>query len=84
MLWEWISLQSNSVYNFSKGILHGVSNSTIGKTYKAHEDTLLKLSIKMNITANKSLTKNALADKIFKLGFANRRGYDLLGGKQGE
>jgi septum formation inhibitor-activating ATPase MinD len=23
----------------------------------------------------------ALADKIFKLGFANRRGYDLLGGK---
>ena len=26
----------------------------------------------------------ALADKIFKLGFANRRGYDLLGGKHDE
>ena len=55
-----------------------------GELTKHKKDTLLELSAKMNITANKSLTKNALADKIFKLGFANRRGYDLLGGKHGE
>ena len=55
-----------------------------GELTKHKKDILLELSIKMNITANKSLTKNALADKIFKLGFANRRGYDLLGGKHGE
>jgi len=56
----------------------------LGELTKHKKDILLELSIKMNITANKSLTKNALADKIFKLGFANRRGYDLLGGKHGE
>ncbi|MDO8745813.1 MAG: hypothetical protein Q7J76_11980, partial [Candidatus Brocadiaceae bacterium] len=55
-----------------------------GELAKHKKDTLLELSAKMNITANKKLTKNALADKIFKLGFANKRGYDLLGGKHGE
>ena len=56
----------------------------LGELTKHKKDVLLELSAKMNITANKSLTKNALADKIFKLGFANRRGYDLLGGKHDE
>ena len=51
---------------------------------KHKKDALLELSAKMNITANRKLTKDALADKIFKLGFANKRGYDLLGGKQNE
>ena len=65
--------------------LEGLSTDEIfGELTKHKKDVLLELSAKMNITANKSLTKNALADKIFKLGFANRRGYDLLGGKQGE
>lgn len=45
---------------------------------KQKKDTLLELSARMNIAANKKLTKDALADVIFKLGFANRRGYDLL------
>ena len=60
------------------------SEKIFGELTKHKKDTLLELSAKMNITANKSLTKNALADKIFKLGFANRRGYDLLSGKHGE
>jgi hypothetical protein len=47
---------------------------------KHKKDILLALSAKMNIPVNKKLTKNALADTIFKLGFANRRGYDLLKG----
>lgn len=47
---------------------------------KHKKDTLLELSSKMNISVNKKLTKNALADRIFKLGFANKRGYDLLKG----
>ena len=65
--------------------LEGLSTDEIfGELTKHKKDVLLELSAKMNITANKSLTKNALADKIFKLGFANRRGYDLLSGKHGE
>ena len=65
--------------------LEGLSTENIfGELTKHKKDTLLELSAKMNITANKSLTKNALADKIFKLGFANKRGYDLLGGKHDE
>ncbi len=60
------------------------TENILGELTKHKKDTLLELSAKMNITANKSLTKNALADKIFKLGFANRRGYDLLSGKHGE
>ncbi len=50
---------------------------------KHKKDALVELSARLNVTANKSLKKDALADKIYKLGFANRRGYDLLGGKQG-
>jgi hypothetical protein len=65
--------------------LEALSTENIfGELTKHKKDVLLELSTKMNITANKSLTKNALADKIFKLGFANRRGYDLLGGKHDE
>ena len=60
------------------------TDEIFGELTKHKKDVLLELSAKMNITANKSLTKNALADKIFKLGFANRRGYDLLSGKHGE
>lgn len=51
---------------------------------KHKKDVLVELSTKMNITANRKLTKDALADRIFKLGFANKRGYDLLSGKQAE
>ena len=47
---------------------------------KYKKDVLVELSTKLNITANKKLTKDALADRIFKLGFANKRGYDLLSG----
>ena len=60
------------------------TDEIFGELTKHKKDILLELSAKMNITANKSLTKNALADKIFKLGFANKRGYDLLGGKHDE
>ena len=48
---------------------------------KHKKDTLLELSQKMNITASTKLTKDALIDKIFKLGFANKRGYNLLSGE---
>lgn len=51
---------------------------------KYKKDTLFELSAKMNITASTKLTKDALVDKIFKLGYANKRGYDLLSGKQSE
>lgn len=61
---------------------------TLGKLFgeltKHKKDILHELSAKMNITANKKLTKNALADKIFKLGFANKRGYNVLSGKVSE
>ena len=60
------------------------TENILGELTKHKKDALLELSAKMNITANKKLTKDALADKIFKLGFANRRGYDLLSGKHGE
>lgn len=60
------------------------TENILAELTKHKKDALLELSAKMNITANKKLTKDALADKIFKLGFANRRGYDLLGGKHGE
>ena len=65
--------------------LEGLPTEKIfGELTKHKKDALLELSAKMNITANKKLTKGSLADKIFKLGFANRRGYDLLGSKHGE
>lgn len=51
---------------------------------KHKKDILIELSTKMNITANRKLTKDALSDRIFKLGFANKRGYDLLSGKDNE
>ena len=60
------------------------TDEIFGELTKHKKDVLLELSAKMNITSNKKLTKDALADKIFKLGFANRRGYDLLGSKHGE
>lgn len=49
---------------------------------KHKKDVLLELSAKMNITTNKKLTKHVLADRIVKLGFANKRGYNLLGNQQ--
>jgi len=51
----------------------------LGELTKNKKDVLVELSTKLNITANKKLTKDALADRIFKLGFANKRGYNLLG-----
>ncbi len=45
---------------------------------KHKKNTLLELSSRLNISANSKQTKDILVDKIFKLGFANRRGYDLL------
>ena len=60
------------------------TENILGELTKHKKDALLELSAKMNITANKKLTKDSLADKIFKLGFANRRGYDLLSGKHDE
>lgn len=56
----------------------------LGELTKHKKDVLVALSTRMNITVNKKLTKDALADRIFKLGFANKRGYDLLSGKQAE
>jgi hypothetical protein len=49
---------------------------------KYKKDILFELSKKINITASTKLTKDALVDKIFKLGYANKRGYDLLSGRQ--
>ncbi|MCP4255702.1 MAG: hypothetical protein GY775_20320 [Candidatus Scalindua sp.] len=46
---------------------------------KHKKNTLLDLSSRLNITTNSKQTKDILVDKIFKLGFANKRGYDLLG-----
>lgn len=45
---------------------------------KHKKNTLLELSSRLNITTNSKQTKDILVDKIFKLGFANKRGYDLL------
>jgi len=61
--------------------LEGLPTEKILEELTKHKkDVLIELSTKMNITANKKLTKDALADRIFKLGFANKRGYDLLSG----
>ncbi len=49
---------------------------------KHKKNTLLELSSRLDITTNSKQTKDILVDKIFKLGFANRRGYDLLGDRQ--
>ncbi|KAB2834011.1 MAG: hypothetical protein F9K48_07190 [Candidatus Brocadia sp.] len=62
--------------------LEGLPTEKILEELTKHKkDVLVELSTKLNITANKKLTKNALADRIFKLGFANKRGYNLLGGQ---
>ncbi len=50
----------------------------IGKLSKLKKHTLIELSTRLNITVNSKQTKDILVDKIFKLGYANRRGYDLL------
>ena len=66
-------------------LLEGLPTEKILEELTKHKkDVLVELSTKLNITANKKLTKDALADRIFKLGFANKRGYDLLSGKQAE
>ncbi|GAX61549.1 glucosamine 6-phosphate synthetase [Candidatus Scalindua japonica] len=49
---------------------------------KHKKNTLLELCSKLNITTSSRQTKDILIDKIFKLGFANRRGYDLLSNRQ--
>lgn len=49
---------------------------------KHKKNTLLELSSRLNITSTSKQTKDVLVDKIIKLGFANRRGYDLLGDSQ--
>ncbi|TVL99508.1 MAG: hypothetical protein CV087_17825 [Candidatus Brocadia sp. WS118] len=65
--------------------LEGLPTEKILEELTKHKkDVLVALSAKLNITANKKLTKDALSDRIFKLGFANKRGYDLLIGKQAE
>lgn len=62
--------------------LEGLPTENILEELTKHKkDILIELSTKLNITANKKLTKDALADRIFKLGFANKRGYNILSGK---
>jgi len=58
------------------------TDKLMGELSKHKKNTLLELSSRLNITANSKHTKDALIDKIFKLGFANRRGYDLLNDRQ--
>ncbi len=54
------------------------TDQLMGVLSKHKKNTLLELSSRLNITANSKQTKDILVDKIFKLGFANKRGYDLL------
>lgn len=58
------------------------TDQLMGELSKHKKNTLLDLSSKLNITTNSRQTKDILVDKIFKLGFANRRGYDLLSDRQ--
>ncbi|MGR3221288.1 MAG: hypothetical protein ACUZ8H_15945 [Candidatus Anammoxibacter sp.] len=58
------------------------TDQLIGELSKHKKNTLLDLSSKLNISTNSKQTKDILVDKIFKLGFANRRGYDLLSDRQ--
>ncbi|MBM4054752.1 MAG: hypothetical protein FJ264_08795 [Planctomycetes bacterium] len=55
------------------------SDKIMTELSKQKKNILLELSSRLNITANPKLTKDVLIDKIFKLGFANQRGYNLLG-----
>lgn len=74
-----IAVDTNAVLN----ILEGLSAEKIPEELiKYKKDTLVDLATKLNISVNTKLKKDALADKIFKLGFANKRGYDLLRGKE--
>lgn len=66
-------------------LLEGLpTGGIVAELSKQKKDTLVALSVKLGISATSKLTKDALVDKIFKLGFANRRGYELLGGEKGE
>ena len=58
------------------------TDQLMGELSKHKKNTLLELSSRLNITANSKQTKDVLVDKIFKLGFANKRGYDLLSDRQ--
>ncbi len=76
-----IAVDINTLQSQLEGL---ATEKVIEELTKHKKDVLIELSTKMNITANKKLTKDALADRIFKLGFANKRGYDLLSGKDNE
>ncbi len=66
-------------------LLEGLpTDGIVAELSKQKKDVLVALSAKLGISATAKLTKDALVDKIFKLGFANRRGYELLGGVKGE
>lgn len=66
-------------------LLQGLpTDEIVAELSKQKKDVLAALSAKLGISATAKLTKNALIDKIFKLGFANRRGYELLGGEKGD
>ncbi len=58
------------------------TDQLMGELSKHKKNTLLELSSKLNISTHSKQTKDILVDKIFKLGFANKRGYDLLGDRQ--
>lgn len=74
-----ITVDTDAVLN----LLEGLSAEKIPEELaKYKKDTLVDLAAKLNISVNTKLKKDALADKIFKLGFANKRGYDLLSGKE--
>lgn len=64
-------------------LLEGLpTGGIVAELSKQKKDALVALSAKLGISATSKLTKDALVDKIFKLGFANRRGYELLGGEK--
>ena len=65
-------------------LLEGLpTDGIVAELSKQKKDVLVAISIKLGISATSKLTKDALVDKIFKLGFANRRGYELMGGERG-
>ncbi len=55
------------------------TDELMGRLSKHKKNTLLELSSRLSITVNSKQTKDIIVDKIFKLGFANKRGYGLLG-----
>ncbi|MBI5307492.1 MAG: hypothetical protein HZB37_03935 [Planctomycetes bacterium] len=76
-----VSPDTDSLLPFLEGLPTG---SIVAELSKQKKDILVALCAKLGISATSKLTKDALVDKIFKLGFANRRGYELLGGEKGE